>query len=103
MQIIYPIRQDTKPMITLDYLAPIHFSGADAGNFLHNQLSADVLALGDGESVFACYCEPKGRVLALMLVCRIDEGYRVIMSRALATAVIKRLRMYVMRSEVRSR
>lgn len=87
-------------MIALDYLTAICFGGADAGDFLHNQLSADVLALSDGESVFACYCEPKGRVLALMLVCRIDDDYYVIMSKALALSVGARLKMYVMRSEV---
>ncbi len=87
-------------MIALDYLTAICFSGADAGNFLHNQLSSDVLALSDGESVFACYCEPKGRVLALMLVCRIGGDYYVIMSSALAVTVSTRLKMYVMRSQV---
>ena len=87
-------------MTVLDYLLAIRFSGADAGAFLHNQLSADVLALSDGESVFACYCEPKGRVLALLLVCRLDEDYYVVMSRALATTVSNRLKMYVMRSQV---
>ena len=51
-------------MVLLSKLTVVRLSGADAGDFLHNQLSADVLALADGESVFACYCEPKGRVLA---------------------------------------
>ena len=87
-------------MIALDYLTAICFSGADAGNFLHNPLSSDVLALSDGESVFACYCEPKGRVLALMLVCRAGEDYYVIMSSALAATVSARLKMYVMRAKV---
>ena len=87
-------------MIALSYLSAIHFSGADAGDFLHNQLSADVLALTSGESTFACYCEPKGRVLALMLVCRFDEGYYVIMAGALATTIADRLKIYVMRSKV---
>ena len=87
-------------MVALDYLTSIHFSGKEAGDFLHNQLSADILALSDGESVFACYCEPKGRVLALMLVCRVDLDYYVIMSGALAKSVTARLKMYVMRSNV---
>lgn len=87
-------------MTALEYLTAIRFDGADAGEFLHNQLSSDVLALSEGESVFACYCEPKGRVLALMLVCRVDEGYYIIMSRALAAKVAARLKMYVMRSKV---
>jgi len=87
-------------MTPLPYLSTIQLSGADAGDFLHNQLSADVLALSDSESVFACYCEPKGRVLALMLVCRFNESYYVVMSSALCATVSSRLKMYVMRSKV---
>ena len=87
-------------MIALSYLSAIRFSGTDAGDFLHNQLSADVLALSNGESTFACYCEPKGRVLALMLVHRLDGDYYVIMSGSLAQSVADRLKIYVMRSKV---
>ena len=87
-------------MIALPYLITIRFSGADAGDFLHNQVSSDVLALENNESVFACYCEPKGRVLALMLISRQDEDYIVIMSSALAETVVGRLKIYVMRSKV---
>jgi folate-binding protein YgfZ len=87
-------------MVVLDYLAALRFSGADAGDFLHNQVSADVLALTNGESTFACYCEPKGRVLALMLVCMIDDDYYVVLSHSLAQAISHRLKMYVMRSKV---
>jgi len=87
-------------MVKLNYLSALRFSGADAGSFLHNQLSADVLGLASGESTFACYCEPKGRVLALMLVHRIDGDYYVILSNALATVVAERLKIYRMRSRV---
>jgi len=87
-------------MIALSHLSAIRFSDADAGDFLHNQLSADVLALTSGESTFACYCEPKGRVLALMLVCKLGGSYYVIMSAALASKVADRLKIYVMRSKV---
>jgi folate-binding protein YgfZ len=87
-------------MTELDYLSAIRFAGADAVEFLHNQLSSDVLDLAKGESVFACYCEPKGRVLALMLVYRSDESYCTVMARSLARAVVDRMRMYVLRSKV---
>jgi len=87
-------------MLALTYLSAIRFSDVDAGAFLHSQLSADVLGLSNGESTFACYCEPKGRVLALMLVCRVDENYYVIMSGALVSAVTERLKIYRMRSKV---
>jgi folate-binding protein YgfZ len=87
-------------MIALPYLSVIRFSGADAGEFLHNQLSADVLGLSGGESTWACYCEPKGRVLALLLVARVDDAYDVIVAASLARAVTDRMKIYVMRSKV---
>jgi len=87
-------------MIALTYLSAIRFSGADAGDFLHNQLSADVLALKHGDSTFACYCEPKGRVLALMLVSRDVDDLYVVMSASLVTSTAARLRMYVLRAKV---
>jgi len=87
-------------MIVLNYLSAIRLSGTDAGDFLHNQVSADVLALAPGESTFACYCEPRGRVLALMLISRHGDDYIVILAHALATAMAARLRMYVMRAKV---
>jgi len=87
-------------MLKLTHLSVIRLNGADAGSFLHSQLSADVLALANGDSTFACYCEPKGRVLALMLVQKVDEAYLLIISSKLATAVIERLKIYRMRSKV---
>ena len=87
-------------MLALSYLVIIRFSDPDAGDFLHGQVSGDVLGLASGDSTFACYCEPKGRVLALMLICRVDDCYYVIMSKALVQTVIDRLKIYVMRSKV---
>src|SRR5690554_2966424 len=87
-------------MITLSYLSAIVFKGTDAGEFLHNQLSSDILGLQEGESTLACYCEPKGRVLGLMLVSRQPDGYYAILARSLRDAIVKRLRMYVLRAKV---
>jgi folate-binding protein YgfZ len=87
-------------MVALEYLSALQFSGTDAGEFLHSQLSADVLALSSGDSTLACYCEPKGRVLALMLVTRNQADYYVIMSTELLESVAKRMAIYVMRAQV---
>jgi len=94
------ITTDGLQMIILPYLAALRVSGTDAGQFLHNQLSQDILALNDGESTLACYCEPKGRVLALLLVYRHQQDYRVVMARELATTIVQRLQIYVMRAQV---
>lgn len=87
-------------MINLSYLSAIRFSGAEAGDFLHNQLSADINGLADGDASFACYCEPKGRVLALMLVQRVEADYYTVLSAALTTAVAERLKIYRLRTRV---
>lgn len=92
-------------MVLLSNLKVLRFSGEDAADFLHNQVSSDVLALSHGESTFACYCEPKGRVLALMLIAKSDDAsstkdYLAIVSRSLAATIAIRLKMYVIRAKV---
>jgi folate-binding protein YgfZ len=87
-------------MVKLSYLSVLRLSGVDAGSFLHSQVSADVLGLASGDSSFACYCEPKGRVLSLLLVYREDDDFFIILSRSLISAVSDRLKIYVMRSKV---
>ncbi len=88
-------------MTEIPYLSALRFSDVDAGDFLHNQLSNDVLGLAEGDSVFACYCEPKGRVLALVLVCRQGDDYYLVMARSLVQSIVNRLKIYVMRSKVK--
>jgi folate-binding protein YgfZ len=84
----------------LDYLAVAKFEGADASGFLQAQLSADIDALEPGGAGFACYCSPKGQVFGLLLVCRLDNGFRVVAARELLPSMLDRLRMFVFRSKV---
>lgn len=84
----------------MSYLAVARFSGDDAGDFLQSQLSADILALDQGESSLACYCTPKGQVLGLLLVGRRQDSYLLAANAVLLPGILRRLRMYVMRSKV---
>ena len=84
----------------IPYLAAARFAGDDAGTFLQSQLSADVLALGDGEQTFAAYCTPKGKVLGLLLVARQGPDYLVAARDTLLPGMLRRLQMYVLRSRV---
>ena len=84
----------------LNNLNVASFAGPDAADFLHAQLSADIAALRDGESTFACYCTPKGQVIALLLVCRDGDDFLVAAAAELLPAVLQRLRMFVLRSKV---
>jgi folate-binding protein YgfZ len=84
----------------LEYLAAARFSGPDAAAFLQSQLSADIEALEPGDCTFAAYCSPRGQVIALLLVCRDGDSYRVAGSSCLLPGVLERLRIYVFRSRV---
>jgi hypothetical protein len=87
-------------MTPLHYLSVARFKGPDAGEFLHAQLSADIAALEPGDSTYACYCSPRGQVIALLLVCRRHDDYLVAAATALLPRILTRLRMFVLRSSL---
>jgi folate-binding protein YgfZ len=87
-------------MVELKYLSVARLHGPDAGDFLHRQLSADIAPLAPGDASFACCCTPKGQVIGLLLVCREGDDFLVTGSAELLPLVLKRLRMFVLRSRV---
>jgi hypothetical protein len=87
-------------MIHLRYLSATRFSGPDAGSFLQAQLSADIAALEDGQSTFAAYCSPQGKVFGLLLIGRQKDNYVAIGSTQLLPSIVQRLRFYIFRSKV---
>jgi folate-binding protein YgfZ len=87
-------------VIPLCYLSATRVSGPDAGDFLQAQLSADIAALEDGQSTFAAYCSPQGKVFGLLLIGRQKDHYMVIGSAQLLPSIVQRLRIYIFRSKV---
>ncbi len=79
----------------------IHATGPDAINFLHGQLTNDLLHLMPGQTQWTGYCTPKGRLLAVFLAWH-DEGDGVwlMTEAALIPSLVKRLRMFVLRAKV---
>ena len=91
--------------VDLDFLALIEVTGDDAQSFLQGQFSNDIAAIGAGENrVRPCqlnaYCNPKGRMLALIKLVRCAAGFWLIVPARLADNFIKRLKMYVLRAKV---
>jgi folate-binding protein YgfZ len=74
--------------------------GADAAAFLHAQLSNDVAGLGPEASRLAAYCDPKGRMLAVLRIFRRDEAFYLRLPRTLVEPIIERLSKFVLRSRV---
>ena len=84
----------------LTHLGVLAVSGADADNFLHNQLTNDVLELPPGAMHLGGYCSPKGRLLATLVIWKSDDGVMLVMPRELLPGIQKRLQMFVLRSKV---
>lgn len=78
----------------------LRVSGKDAENFLQSQLSNDVKYVSETSSQLSGYCTPKGRLLALFRMVKHHNDYLLILPESLLEATLKRLQMYVMRSDV---
>src|SRR5438045_9593626 len=74
-------------------------SGADAREFLHAQLTKDILGLPEDRAALAGWCSAKGRLLATLLVIPAQDGFLLQLARDIAPAVAKRLAMFVLRSK----
>lgn len=78
----------------------IRVHGADAVTFLHSQLSNDVRGMDTAESRLTAYCNAKGRAFALLRIVRTDDGFLLLSRRELIDSLLRRLRMFVLRSKV---
>ena len=78
----------------------IHVTGADAFEFLQNQLSNDLRLLETEQEIFAAWCNPKGRVIWFGTVHKIDDGYAISVATDLADAMVERLKIFRFRSKV---
>lgn len=83
----------------LSSLALITVSGADRFTFLQGQLTNDVTKLGNG-LMPAGYCSPKGRLLATPRLSQEGDTIGMIVAASNADYLVKRLKMYVLRSKV---
>lgn len=80
----------------------IRFSGEEAQDFLHNQLTCDVSALKPGRSTYGAYCTPKGRVLVSFLLWHAEQGYFMQLPSSLREPIQKQISKYILRSKVKA-
>ena len=74
--------------------------GEDTLTFLQGQVTNDVKMITPGHSQYAGYCTAKGRLLALFLAFQHDGRLCLQLEGGLTAAIMKRLKMYVLRSKV---
>ncbi|MEM7304468.1 MAG: folate-binding protein [Pseudomonadota bacterium] len=89
------------PFLTdLGYLGCCQISGADSASFLQGQLTNDVDELSINQGQLTSYCTPKGRMLAIFYLIRLEDAYLAIMPKDIIYVVLKRLQMFILRSKV---
>ena len=86
--------------LALPQLALVRVAGADADAFLQGQLSNDVRKVTATQAQLTSLSSAKGRLLAIFHAWRAADGVLLEVDRSLLEPVLKRLRMYVMRSKV---
>lgn len=84
----------------LSHLALLEVGGDDAVTFLQGQVTNDVKLLDGSNSHYAGYCTPKGRLLAIFHVFAHNNHLHLQYNGALREQIMKRLKMYVLRSKV---
>jgi folate-binding protein YgfZ len=92
-------------LCNLSHLGLLEISGTDAVTFLQGQVTNDVkLLLGNNahfsNAHYSAYCTPKGRILALFLAFAHFDHIHLQFNHELLEPIMKRLKMYVMRSNV---
>jgi folate-binding protein YgfZ len=88
-------------MTDLSNLAVINISGTDAEKFLQGQFTNDVKQLSASKAQRSAWCSAKGRVLNSFYLTKTAEGYSLILPQASVEALLKRLRMFVLRADVK--
>lgn len=84
----------------LSHLGLLEISGEDRLSFLQGQVTNDVNLLNGSNAHYAGYCSPKGRLLALFLAFSHQEHLHLQLPQPLVAPIMKRLKMYVLRSKV---
>ena len=79
----------------------IKVTGQDAGAFLQNLLTNNILSLSIGHQHLSGFCSPKGRLLATFWVSHPEENaYFLWISRDISLEFAKKLTMYRLRSKL---
>jgi folate-binding protein YgfZ len=89
-------------LIDLSSLTCFQISGSDSASFLQGQLTNNVDELANNQGQLTSYCTPKGRMLAILYLIKLDldDEYLAILPKEIADSVISRLQMFILRSKV---
>ncbi|MCK5896155.1 MAG: folate-binding protein YgfZ [Cocleimonas sp.] len=78
----------------------IEVQGKDATIFLQSQFTNDILRVTETTHQLSAWCNPKGRVIATFRIFKRGDNYSLTVSADLVELIIKKLRRFVMMSDV---
>lgn len=82
-------------------LIVLSITGEDATTFLQGQTTNDIKIIKSSEWQFSAHLNHKGRILAIFIVYKItDHHYLLITDKSITDNIIKRLKMFVLRSKI---
>ena len=93
--------RDGDALFDLEQLALIAVEGADAETFLQGQLTNDVRQVNATHAQLSAWCSPKGRVLSTFLLFRHDDRLMLQLPMTLLETTLARMRLFVLRANVR--
>jgi len=89
------------PVLTsLTHQSLIKVTGSEAVTFLQGQLTTDITEVSDTQAQLSAYCDPQGQVLAVFLIFKYQGDLYLSFDGSLKESILKRLTMFVMRSDV---
>ena len=91
---------DSELVCPISDFAILKITGNDRYEFLQNQLTGD-LNKSEVKSEFSSWCNLKGRVIANFLILNTTESYFLILKKDMADYVLKKIKMYILRSDVK--
>lgn len=83
-----------------DEVGLILVTGADALDFLQNQLSNDVTLIDESSLQLSSYSTPKGRMLGIFRVIQVSNGYLLVTTRSMVMPLLQQLYKYIVQAQV---
>lgn len=93
--------RDNTVLCDLSQFGTLRVSGEETQSFLQNLLSNDIREVTLARAQLSSLNDPKGRMLATMLIWRDGDDYLLQLPRALCEPIRKKLSMYVLRAKVK--
>lgn len=84
----------------LSHFSLLEISGSDAFEFMHGQITADLNQLETHGWLFSAWCLPNGRVIGTFIIYAFNGSLHMILPSMLKEKIMKRLSMFILRSQV---